>query len=77
MFIIDILKETVNLFLEMAPYLMIGLFFVLILNIFFTKELIIKHIGKNNFASVLKAALLGVPLPLVFLRCNSFDNLYG
>ncbi|MGA2297260.1 MAG: SO_0444 family Cu/Zn efflux transporter [FCB group bacterium] len=64
MFVIDILKETVNLFLEMAPYLMLGLFFVLILNLFFTKELIIKHVGKNNFASVLKAAMLGVPLPL-------------
>ena len=64
MFLINILKETVNLFLEMAPYLMLGLFFVMILNLFFTKDLIIKHVGKNNFASVLKAALLGVPLPL-------------
>lgn len=64
MFIIDILKETFSLFIEMAPYLLIGLFFVGLLNLFFNKDLIIKHIGKNNFWSVFKAAMFGVPLPL-------------
>lgn len=64
MFLIDIFKATVILFLEMAPYLMLGLFFVGLLNIFFTKDLITRHVGKNNFLSVFKAALFGVPLPL-------------
>ncbi len=64
MFIIGILKETLLLFIEMAPYMMLGLIFVGLLNLFFNKDLIIKHIGKNNFMSVFKAALFGIPLPL-------------
>jgi len=48
----------------MAPYLMLGLIFVGFLNLFITKDLIIKHIGKNDFLSILKAALFGIPLPL-------------
>ena len=62
--IIDILKATWLLYIEMAPYIMFGLLFVALLNMFFTKELIIKHVGKDNFWSVFKAALFGVPLPL-------------
>lgn len=62
--IYEILKATFYLFIEMAPYIMLGLIFVAILNYFFTKDLIVKHVGKNNFWSVLKAALFGVPLPL-------------
>ncbi|NOZ46709.1 MAG: SO_0444 family Cu/Zn efflux transporter [Chlorobi bacterium] len=58
------MKATLNLFLDMAPYLMIGLFFVGLLNIFFNKDLIARHIGDNNFLSILKAALFGIPLPL-------------
>ena len=64
MFIVDILKEIFFLFLEMSPYLLIGLTFVGILNLWITKDLVAKYIGKNNFWSVIKAALFGVPLPL-------------
>ncbi len=64
MFIIDILKESVSLFLEMAPYLMLGLVFVALLNFFFTKELIARHVGKDSYWSIIKASLFGVPLPL-------------
>ncbi len=64
MIIAGILEEIYHLFMEMAPYLMIGLIFVGILHIFFSKELIIRHIGKNNFSSVVKSAIFGIPLPL-------------
>ncbi len=64
MFLVDILTTTFYLFVEMAPYLMLGLVFVGLLNLFITKDMIAKHIGENNFASVFKAALLGIPLPL-------------
>lgn len=59
-----ILWEIFLLFLEMAPYLLLGLIFVALLNYFVTKDLIIKQVGKRNFWSVFKAALIGVPLPL-------------
>ncbi len=64
MFIWGILKATLYLFIEMAPYLMLGFLFVGILNLFITKDLIAKHIGDNSFKSVFKAALFGIPLPL-------------
>ncbi len=64
MFIIEILEETWKLFLEMAPYLMLGLVFVGLLNLLFTKQLVVKYLGKDNFWSVLKASIFGVPLPL-------------
>jgi len=64
MFIYDILKETFRLFFEMAPYLMLGLGFVALMNLFFTKDIIIKYVGKDNIWSVIKASMFGVPLPL-------------
>ncbi len=48
----------------MSPYLMIGLAFVAILNIYMTKEFVKKQIGKDSIWSIFKAALFGVPLPL-------------
>ncbi|MCL5991440.1 MAG: SO_0444 family Cu/Zn efflux transporter [Bacteroidetes bacterium] len=48
----------------MAPYLMLGLVFVALLNFFFTKELIARHVGKDSYWSIIKASLFGVPLPL-------------
>ncbi len=50
--------------MDIAPYLFIGLAFAGFLHIFFKKDLIAKHLGSNNFASVVKASILGVPLPL-------------
>jgi uncharacterized membrane protein YraQ (UPF0718 family) len=48
----------------MAPYLVVGLVFVELLNIFITKDIIAKHIGDNSIAAVFKAALFEIPLPL-------------
>jgi uncharacterized membrane protein YraQ (UPF0718 family)/copper chaperone CopZ len=48
----------------MAPYIVLGLIFVGLLNLFVTKDMVSRHMGKNNFLSILKAALFGVPLPL-------------
>jgi len=63
-YIIDLSMEIFKLFLEMAPYLLLGLFFVGLLHILFPKSIITKHMGKNNASSVVKASILGVPLPL-------------
>lgn len=63
-YIYNILNEIVNMFLEMAPYIILGLIFVAILNLLVSKDMIIKHVGGNNFLSILKASLFGIPLPL-------------
>jgi len=54
----------IQTFLAMAPYMMFGLFFVGLLKVYVNKSLVMKTLGKDNFASVVKASLIGVPLPL-------------
>jgi uncharacterized membrane protein YraQ (UPF0718 family)/copper chaperone CopZ len=58
------LESIYILFIEMAPYLMIGLAFVAILDIYITKKFVKEQIGGKGIGSVVKAALFGVPLPL-------------
>ncbi len=62
--IFSILQNAFELLLDMAPYLMFGFLVAGILNEFISAEKIAKNLGKNNFSSVLKAALFGIPLPL-------------
>ncbi|MBF0215661.1 MAG: SO_0444 family Cu/Zn efflux transporter [Candidatus Omnitrophica bacterium] len=62
--IIGIAKESVRLFNEMSPYLLFGFLFSGILHAVVDPRQIAVHLGKNDISSVLKASLLGVPLPL-------------
>ncbi len=64
MVLIDITGEIIELYIEMASYILIGLLFVGLLHITITKDMVLKHIGNKNIWSVIKASLLGVPLPL-------------
>ncbi|MBD3321410.1 MAG: SO_0444 family Cu/Zn efflux transporter [Chitinivibrionales bacterium] len=61
---LDLIHEIVRTFLDMAPYLLLGLTFAGVLHVLFRREFILRHLGRRNFWSVFKAALLGVPLPL-------------
>ena len=56
--------EVFNLFIEMSPYLMMGFLISGILYIFISKEQISHNLGKGGIASIIKAALFGVPMPL-------------
>lgn len=51
-------------FEESAPYILFGLFLSGLIQIFIDKERITKYLGQNNLLSVLRAGLVGVPLPL-------------
>ena len=53
-----------SLFLEMAPYLMLGFLISGLLYIIISKETIANNLGKPGFLSVIKAAIFGVPMPL-------------
>ncbi|MBT3182253.1 MAG: SO_0444 family Cu/Zn efflux transporter [Deltaproteobacteria bacterium] len=55
---------SLNLFNEMSPYLLFGFFFAGILHVLFSLETFARHLGKSNFASVVKAVVFGIPLPL-------------
>ena len=68
--------ETVTLFLErywdalivmtaeMAPYLLLGFFIAGLLRTFVPRTLYSRHLSPRTFGSVVKAAAIGVPLPL-------------
>jgi len=47
-----------------SPYLLLGFVIAGFLRSFISIESVTKTLGKNSFASVIKASLIGVPLPL-------------
>ena len=60
----ELLNEIWLTYISIAPYLFIGLIFAGLLHVVFKKDFVAKHLGKNNLISTIKAAILGVPLPL-------------
>lgn len=59
-----LLNNFVELFIESAPWLMLGLVVAGFMKAFVPEDLLAKHLGKPGFLSTVKAALLGAPLPL-------------
>ncbi len=49
---------------EMAPYILLGLFIAGILHAFVTPQTMSRHLARPGWRSVVKASLIGVPLPL-------------
>jgi uncharacterized membrane protein YraQ (UPF0718 family)/copper chaperone CopZ len=62
--IVRFFAALVELTLEMAPYLLLGFLFAGILYVWFPKKKVYQYLGKPNSASVINAALIGIPLPL-------------
>ena len=63
-YLITAANEGWVLLCRMAPYLLFGFAVAGILSVFFPRESIEKHLGSPGFLSILKASLLGVPIPL-------------
>jgi len=62
--IMQLITGIIDTFISMAPYMLIGLFLAGILHVFVNKDIVLKHLGRNNAMSVVKAAVFGIPLPL-------------
>ena len=63
-YLVEFWNELAGLTVEMAPYLLLGFLFAGILYAWFPASKMSKYLGSNNSASVVNAALLGIPLPL-------------
>ncbi len=63
-FLTNIVYSSWDLLLESSVYILIGLLFGGILRVFLSPHSIANHMGKGRYMSVLKAAILGIPLPL-------------
>ena len=62
--IAQILGTSWNLLLEASIYMVFGLLISGLLKVFLDPGMVARHLGKGRFASVFKAAILGVPIPL-------------
>ena len=63
-YLMQFLHELFNTYFAMAPYLVLGLVFAGFLHVLFRRDIVERHLGGRGFLPVLKAAILGVPLPL-------------
>jgi uncharacterized membrane protein YraQ (UPF0718 family) len=62
--IAQILGTSWNLLLEASIYVMFGLLISGLLRVFLDPGMVAHHLGQGRFASVFKAAILGIPIPL-------------
>jgi uncharacterized protein len=62
--IIDILWQCWMVLGEMAPYLLFGFLMAGLLSIFVSPEWVERNLGRGGFGPVLKATLIGIPMPL-------------
>jgi hypothetical protein len=58
------LQELVSLFIDMAPYITLGILIAGVMHVFLKKGFVTHQIWGNTISSVFKSALFGVPLPL-------------
>jgi uncharacterized membrane protein YraQ (UPF0718 family) len=68
MIIIDaftaVLLASWNVLLESAPFVLLGFFVAGLLKAFLPDDFVARHLGGGSTASIFKAAVLGVPIPL-------------
>ncbi|MBU1233954.1 MAG: SO_0444 family Cu/Zn efflux transporter [Proteobacteria bacterium] len=64
LFITDALEASWQLLLQSAPYMLFGLLVGGLLKVFLSQEFVNRHLGSGRFSSVIKASLLGIPIPL-------------
>src|SRR6056297_1976824 len=62
--ILGILQECWEILVESAPYILFGFFAAGLIKALLPEEAVARHLGKSSLGSVLKASLLGIPLPL-------------
>lgn len=60
----NIIVESVNIFNDVSFYLLFGLFLSGLIKVLLPAQFLSKHLSDKNYKSILKAALIGVPLPL-------------
>ena len=62
--LIQVVMETLGLLMDASVYVLLGLFISGMIRVCLSPDTITRHLGKDRYLSVLKAAFLGIPLPL-------------
>jgi uncharacterized membrane protein YraQ (UPF0718 family) len=63
-FILNVFLASWQLLLESSIYILFGLLISGLLRVFLSPNTVARHLGTGRIRSVLKAALLGIPIPL-------------
>lgn len=63
-FMVNILGASWDLLIDSSIYIIFGLIVAGLLRIFLNPSSVAKHLGQGRFVSVLKASILGIPIPL-------------
>jgi uncharacterized membrane protein YraQ (UPF0718 family) len=64
LYLTEFIRETWWLTAEMAPYLILGFAIAGLLRVFFTEDWVRRHLGQKGLRQILKAVVIGIPLPL-------------
>ncbi|MEC8325433.1 MAG: SO_0444 family Cu/Zn efflux transporter [Pseudomonadota bacterium] len=59
-----LVNNFIDLFIISAPWLLLGLFIAALINVYLPENFLNRHLGKEGFATTIKAALIGAPMPL-------------
>ncbi len=59
-----VLDESLHVLNESSPYILFGFLAAGLLKAFMPEDFVVRHLGKGNISSVVKASLMGIPLPL-------------
>jgi uncharacterized membrane protein YraQ (UPF0718 family) len=62
--LMEVARETWSVTQQMAPYLLFGFLMGGILSVLVSAKTVERHLGERNIWQVIKASLLGIPLPL-------------
>ncbi len=62
--VLDILVESWKVLMDASVYMLLGLFVAGLIRVFLNPGLVARHLGRGRIRPVLKAALVGIPLPL-------------
>ena len=60
----EILGASWEILLDSSVYILGGILIAGVLKVLLSPELIVNHLGKGRYTSVVKAAFFGIPLPL-------------
>ena len=63
-FVGQVANSSWDILLDSAIYIFIGFIVAGLLKAFLPGDLVSRHLGGSTFKSILKASLLGIPLPL-------------
>lgn len=63
-FFLDILRESWMVLVESAVYMLFGFFIAGLMKALIRPEHVTRYLGANSTRSVVRAALIGIPIPL-------------